>query len=872
MKFLSNLSLLSASLICIAAGAAFATPADSPVEEKPAQEADRDTILFSSLASLPDVTFTLPATPDSLDKENPFSTEMVFKSLKPSGGKIMRNPVKASAEVVPSSEGLYSLSSSGDKGRCRLSRFRTSIRPEKFFKGKLFISTPGAAKVFIDGKEILSKTSFDSIPVAADGDFSLTPSQNALLEIMVLSDSKSDIPTLKAGIVPDKSCSGADLAQGPDLKSHYNLLATQAGARAKYVSLSPDGKYILMTFTFSPDGVSTDNTYSVLEAASGKTLIESVEGGEYTRWAEDRNATLIFPKKHSDSTFSIISLDIPSMKRSVLADGLPTEAMEFSLLPGSKKILFYDIVKDEDASSVMKRLKSPDSRQPSNGDRYYLSLLDLADKTILPLTYGGPSTYALSYTRDGSKLLYSATRETPEKFPFYESTVVQIDLNTLKTDTIKGTDSSITEARYSPDGKQIMFLAGPNAFNGIGLNAGVHEWGNDFDIQAYLYDINSGKVKPMTRDFNPAIDDIVDWNPSDNRFYFLASTGFDKKIFALNPTSGEIKELPTEVDFVRDASVADGNPSSIAYTGMSYDYSGRAYLLNGKTGKSRLIADPMAEVMKGMTLSKSESYSYTSDDGTLIDGTITFPPDFDPAKTYPMITYYYSGTTPTSHTNHSPYSPTLFAAYGYIVYTVNPSGCTGYGQEYSARHVNAWGDRTADDIIEGVKRVCNAFPCIDKSKIGCIGASYGGFMTQLLTTKTDIFAAAVSHAGISNITSYWGEGFWGYTYNAVAAARSYPWNNPKLFTENSPLFHADKIHTPLLLLHGTLDTNVPIGESIQLYNALKILGRDVEFITVDGENHIIMDFQKRKEWHATIMAWFERWLKGDASWWNSIYK
>lgn len=237
-----------------------------------------------------------------------------------------------------------------------------------------------------------------------------------------------------------------------------------------------------------------------------------------------------------------------------------------------------------------------------------------------------------------------------------------------------------------------------------------------------------------------------------------------------------------------------------------------------------------------------------------------------------MITYYYGGTTPSTHTNHHPYTPNFFASFGYIVYTINPSGTIGYGQEFSARHINAWGEKTADEIIYGVKKLCSEKSFIDKDKIGCIGASYGGFMTQLLQTKTDIFAAAVSHAGISNITSYWGEGNWGYTYNAIAAARSYPWNNPKLFTEHSPLFAADKIHTPLLLLHGTIDNNVPIGESIQLFNALKILGREVEFITVDKQNHIILDFQKRKEWHNTIMAWFEKWLKNDPRWWDSLYK
>lgn len=126
-------------------------------------------------------------------------------------------------------------------------------------------------------------------------------------------------------------------------------------------------------------------------------------------------------------------------------------------------------------------------------------------------------------------------------------------------------------------------------------------------------------------------------------------------------------------------------------------------------------------------------------------------------------------------------------------------------------------------------------------------------MTQYLQTQTDIFAAAVSHAGISDVTSYWGEGYWGYSYNAIAAADSYPWKNPDLFTKQGSLFNADKINTPLLLLHGTVDTNVPIGESIQLFNALKILGKTVEFITVDGENHLFQITTSVS--NGTILLW-----------------
>ena len=85
------------------------------------------------------------------------------------------------------------------------------------------------------------------------------------------------------------------------------------------------------------------------------------------------------------------------------------------------------------------------------------------------------------------------------------------------------------------------------------------------------------------------------------------------------------------------------------------------------------------------------------------------------------------------------------------------------------------------------------------------------------------------------------------------------------------MFNADKINTPLLLLHGNADTNVPIGESIQMFAALKILGKTVEFVQVDGENHGIVGYQKRIGWQNTIYAWFAKWLKDEPEWWKALY-
>jgi len=284
-----------------------------------------------------------------------------------------------------------------------------------------------------------------------------------------------------------------------------------------------------------------------------------------------------------------------------------------------------------------------------------------------------------------------------------------------------------------------------------------------------------------------------------------------------------------------------------------------------------MLLDPTVERFRYIELGKVEPWSFTASSGKMIVGRVHYPPDFDPARKWPCVVNYYGGTSTIDRSFGTRYPKDLWTANGYVVYVLQPSGATGFGQAFSAFHVNDWGKIVSGEIIEGVQAFLKAHPFVDPKRVGCIGASFGGFMTELLVTKTDIFAAAVSHAGISSISSYWGEGYWGYEYNAVSAAESFPWNRPDIYIEQSPLFAADKVKTPLLLLHGAADTNVPPGESDQMYAALKLLGKEVEYIRVADQNHFVLDYKKRIMWSDAIVAWFDRWLKDEPEWWNDMY-
>lgn len=464
----------------------------------------------------------------------------------------------------------------------------------------------------------------------------------------------------------------------------------------------------------------------------------------------------------------------------------------------------------------------------------------------------------------------STSKPDITRCPFSLSSLFEIDLTTLQADTLVAWDAYLGSASYSPDGKQLLVTGSPSAFGGIGKNCGEHPIANDFDTQAFIMDLATKKVQAITRDFNPTVS-LVQWNRVDGCIYFDTTDGDCRHIYRYVPKTGGFEMLPLEEDVITSFTLANDNPVVAAYVGGGNTSTGVAYTYDTKKKVSTLLANPMKPILDKIELGQMEEWNFTASDGTEIKGMVCLPPSFDPNKKYPLIVYYYGGTTPTTRGITSPYCAQLFASRDYVVYVIQPSGAIGYGQEFSARHVNAWGERTADEIIEGTKKFCAAHPFVNDKRIGCLGASYGGFMTMYLQTKTDMFAAAASHAGISNVTSYWGEGYWGYSYNSVAAADSYPWNNLDLFTKYGALFNADKINTPLLLLHGTVDTNVPIGESIQLYNALKILGKPVEFITVDGENHFVLDYAKRELWHNSIMAWFARWLQDSPAWWNDLY-
>ena len=745
---------------------------------------------------------------------------------------------------------------------------KTQIRAERFLKGKLKVTSPVRWEVFIDEVSKQTKDAAeDSISSASSRDIALTlePERDYEITIKLLSTAEDKAaPTLKCEFIKDNKFKDIACTLDPNAKKRFSLDNTVYGNRVISVAISPSGKYLLTRY-WNNHAAKRSRTYCQLtELKTGKVLLDNARDG--MRWMPKSDK--LYYTVTALSGNDVITLDPATLNEETLLKGIPEQSFTWS--PNEDFLIYYPREEGEKEQGALRRIVSPADRIPNTRGRSFLAKYNIANGVSERLTYGNHSTYLQDISPDGKFMIYSTSKENITQRPFSLSSLYLVDLETLKVDTLFHDERFLGGASYSPDGKQLLLTASPEAFGGIGKNCGNHPIANDFDTQAFIMDLATRKIQPITKDFNPTVSPLQ-WNRGDGCIYFNTDDGDCKNIYRYSPKNNSFEKLNLETDVTSAFTLSEYNPGIAAYIGQSDHNAGVAYLYDMKKKTSRLLADPLKPILDQIELGKTEPWNFTASDGTIITGKMCLPPNFDPNKKYPMLVYYYGGTTPTTRGISNPYCAQLFASRDYVVYVIQPSGTIGFGQEFSARHVNAWGKRTADDIIEGTKQFCKEHPFVDEKRIGCLGASYGGFMTQYLQTQTDIFAAAVSHAGISDVTSYWGEGYWGYSYSSLASANSYPWNARDMYTLQSPLFNADKINTPILFLHGTADTNVPIGESIQMFTALKLLGKPTAFVQVEGENHHILDYDKRILWNNTIYAWFAKWLKDQPEWWDALY-
>lgn len=715
------------------------------------------------------------------------------------------------------------------------------INNRDFLKGKLEVKGPKHYKLYVDGQE-------------SQGELKLAPNHHTLA-VRYLTEPK-DTDSIRVVL---------DAPQAVDYtldKAHPLMVNDLTDGRwVRSISLSPDGKYtVLSCQTVEPDGKSHWD-YELRDTKSGRLLRKL----DYA-WEWMPRTPAFLQEVTEGGKRNLYKLDPLTGVRELLTADVPEG--HITLAPTEDYLILSRTEEGPKEDADIYEIVEMDDRQPGFRTRRYFARYDMATGLTQRLTFGSQSAWLMDISADGRKLLLGSSRSRLTKRPTTVTDVVVMDAQTLQADTLLQAAEFLGEGHFSPDASQVLFTGNPEAFDRIGCVLPPEVTPSMTEYELFLFDIATGQVTPLTRDFDPSVSSLQ-WSLADGKVYFTAEDRDYVRLFSLDTRTGRIRTLPTSGEYVYRLSLSTQSPT-VAYLAESVMQPSSAYVMNLKKEKELQLFDGLT-TLGDARIGQCTDWNFLSSRGDTVYGRCYLPADFDPAKKYPLIVYYYGGCSPVSRNFGLAYSGHYWNSLGYVAYILQPSGATGFGQEWASRHVNTAGVGPAEDIIEGTRRFCQEHPFVDSTKIGCMGASYGGFMTMYLQTRTDLFAAAISHAGIANHTSYWGQGYWGYNYSEVSMAGSYPWSHRELYVDRSPLFNADKIHTPLLLLHGDVDTNVPPIESLQMFTALKLLGREVALVQVKGQDHHILDYTKRQKWLATQMAWFQRWLKGDSSWWDALY-
>ncbi len=750
-----------------------------------------------------------------------------------------------------------------------LAYYATYIFADRWTEVEINIECPQLCLIYLDGEELAEKLTPDKDndkPGIASKKIKLERG-NHLLVVKTLRDKdcRNDWK-LKGQINIDPEFQDVILNVSLKHKQIMTISHLLEGEKIKEAKISPDGKYYALTFkeTEKPDGKTTNRTE--IRKTEDHSLVHSFRNSKASdiEWSPDNLISYIV-QNDKESTLWLFDLD----------KGIETKLLDkqkdlagYRWAPNGEYII-YSIAEEPDKNETgVKKLEGMPDRWPWWRKRTFLYKFNIDSGIKERITYGNQTTSLQDISNDSRYILFTHGIPDFSELPYSKEILFRLNLQTYKLDTI-WSHKWRSKVSYSPDDKFLLVLGGTSVFSNIGENTDNGKTTNNYDTQAYIYNIKDKSAEAVTRDFDPSIQDAY-WSRSGKHIYFLTADRTYKKLYRYEVGEKTFNPIKGGPDVIENIDFA--NTSELAvFIGSSISTPPKAYLINLDKDSIPTIAEPENEHYKDVVFGKNENWTFRDDEGLTIDGRIYFPPDFESDKKYPLIVYYYGGTSPSDRGFGGRYPKNLFAAQGYVVYVLQPGGTYGYGQNFSAIHVNNWGKTVADQIITGTRKFIDEHPFIDKDKVGCIGASYGGFMTMLIQTRTDIFRAAVAHAGISSISSYWGEGYWGYLYSAVASANSFPWNNKELYIEQSPLFLADRINTPLLLLHGSSDTNVPPGESRQLYTALKLLGKDVELVEIEDQDHHILDFKKRILWQKTILAWFDKWLKDQPAWWKDLY-
>jgi dipeptidyl aminopeptidase/acylaminoacyl peptidase len=416
-------------------------------------------------------------------------------------------------------------------------------------------------------------------------------------------------------------------------------------------------------------------------------------------------------------------------------------------------------------------------------------------------------------------------------------------------DLVRLTDTAgpIWQPLFSPDGRTIVYVG--------------HRYPGDDGRNAHLFSIpfEGGKAVCLTESLDRPVWDFGRpvWSADGEWIFFVARDRATYPVYRVRAKDGgPAARIIGGERCITGLSVARLT-GHLAFAATDPTCPAEVFVANPDGTAERPLTDLNREWNAAVLPSQPERFLYRRNDND-IDGWIMKPFDFDPRKRYPALLWIHGGP----HREFGYYYSHEFqvdAGAGYVLIYTNPRGSQGYGEAFSRACVGDWGGGDFGDIMAGLDEALRRYPFVDPDRLGVIGISYGGYMTNWTITHTTRFKAACSEGSINNIHTQFGTSDIGHIWNVGESGGRLPWEDPAWYIEHSPLTHVRNVQTPLLLIHAEEDLRCPIDQAEQFFVALKKLRKDVTFVRFPGESHTFAALGRprhRVERHRIILDWF----------------
>jgi dipeptidyl aminopeptidase/acylaminoacyl peptidase len=454
---------------------------------------------------------------------------------------------------------------------------------------------------------------------------------------------------------------------------------------------------------------------------------------------------------------------------------------------------------------------------------------------------------SFSFSPDGTRIAFSAQRD-PDLISGFSADIYTVTLADGKVKRIVDTAGPDGNPHWSPDGTEIAYTT---------ANAAKYFYYADQRIAVVPSTGGTPRVLTLNFDEDP---DILDWSPEG--IYFSALQKTQSSLFLLDPKTSAVTKLDMPGSEIAGQFSFSKDFKQLAFRGTGANKYPEIYATTLPISAPKQITHA-AEQLSDFNTAHREVVQWKSGDGTVVEGVLIKPANFDAKKKYPLLVVIHGGPTGIDMPMIAPdryYPIERFIAKGALILKPNYRGSAGYGEKFRSLNVRNLGVGDYADVISGVDSLI-AQGFVDKDRVGSMGWSEGGYISAFITTSSDRFKAVSVGAGISDWATYY------YNTDITPFAPQYlhatPSDDPAIYAKTSPITYIAKAKTPTLIQHGGSDHRVPIANGYELRQALEDHNVPVKMVIYDGFGHPINKPKQQRAVMEENENWFNHYIFGD---------